>query len=130
MRALAPQVGLAPAVTAWETIVAAVGGLLLGLGLGLSIGRRNAAGVVAARDADDARIRHAVLPVLEQRISELGIEQTLALDPRADPVGAAVSLATAIRRSDHGRAMAFSDTVEMDAHEKSTRTISQRPGSR
>lgn len=60
-------------MTAWETIVAAVGGLLLGLGLGLSIGRRNAAGVVAARDADDARIRSAVLPVLEQRVSELGI---------------------------------------------------------
>ena len=35
-------------VTAWETIVAAVGGLLLGLGLGLSIGRRTAAPAAGA----------------------------------------------------------------------------------
>lgn len=108
--------------------MAAVGGLLLGLGLGLSIGRKNVAGLAAARDADDARIRHAVVPVLEQRVSELGLEATATLDPKSDPVGAAVSLATAIRRSHVGRELAFSDTVEMEAQPETARTISQRPG--
>lgn len=113
-------------MTAWETIVAAVGGLLLGLGLGLSIGRRSVAPSAGDKHTTEARIRTVVLPVLERRADELGIKSDPPADPHRDAVGAAVTLASAIQRSDKGRELGYSDTVELDSP-RATKTVSHRP---
>jgi hypothetical protein len=106
--------------------VAAVGGLLLGLGLGLSIGRRSGGNVASDRNATEARIRTVVLPVLERRADELGLKSSPPVDPKKDVIGAAVSLASAIQRSDIGRELGLSDTVEFES-KGATKTVSHRP---
>lgn len=63
---------------AWETILAAVGGLLLGLGLGMTIGRRQASGPPSARDVPLERARPS--PKEEARTRELGLSDTVQLD--------------------------------------------------
>lgn len=112
-------------MNAWETILAAVGGLLLGLGLGLTIGRRGGRAARLEREAKEARLRTVVLPVLERRASELGAVGGVAVDRSADAVTAAVTLATAIQRSSTGE-LAYSDTVSMDAT-RITKQPSKRP---
>lgn len=103
-------------------MVATVGGLLFGLGLGLTLGRRAGASAVAERAATEARLRTSVLPVLERRASELGLE-TQSSD---DPVGRAVTLASAIATAGPHRELALSDTLEAHAGDAS-RTVQQRP---
>ncbi len=110
---------------AWETILAAVGGLLLGLGLGLSIGRRTARRAIDS-PAADARIRAVVLPVLERRAIEVGVSVDAGLDRASDPVGAAVTLATAISRAAGRGELAYSDTLQIEAT-RISRPASNRP---
>ena len=108
--------------------MAAVGGLLLGLGLGLSIGRRASVGPSTDRGEIDARVRTVVLPVLERRASELGIRTTPRLDAHRDVIATAVTLASEILRSDATHEFAHSETVEFSSTHAS-KTVSQRPPS-
>jgi hypothetical protein len=97
-------------VHGWETLLAAVGGLLVGLGLGVTIGRRGDARQRTERVRVEAAVRTSVVPVLEARAEELGVSRAPDV---TDPVASAITLADAIRRHE-SRGLPYSDTVAVD----------------
>jgi hypothetical protein len=94
-------------------LLAAVGGLLVGLGLGVTIGRRGDARARTERVRVDAAVRTSVVPVLEARAEELGVTRSAE---SIDPVASAITLADAIRRHE-SRGLPYSDTVAVDKRE-------------
>ncbi len=94
--------------------MAAVGGVLVGLGLGVTIGRRGEARRRIERTRIEAAVRANVVPVLEARADELGVPRP---KDDVDPVASAVTLAEAIRRHDVRRELPFNDTVSLAARD-------------
>ncbi len=95
----------------WETVLAALGGFLVGFALKSLLG-------ASAQRARDERLRHAeakarvaVVPVLERRADALGIPRR-ALESQ-DSLGQALELASAIQHFEETHNLGFSDTVEM-----------------
>jgi hypothetical protein len=103
---------LAP-VEGWETVLAAVGGLVLGIGLGIVIGRRHAHGYVRRMRRVESRVRASVIPVLEDQAHTLELPHDERAPGVEDPFEVAVDLATAIQRHRDSHDMAFSDTLEV-----------------
>jgi len=93
--------------------MAAAGGLVLGLGVGLAIARLRERGVWRRVRQDHARLRASVVPVLEARAQQLGIprEERESLD--GDPIALAVGLSVSIMRVEGDPNLAFSDTVQL-----------------
>lgn len=100
----------------WETLLAAVGGLLVGLGLGVTIGRRGDARARTERVRLEAGVRTSVVPVLEARAEELGVTRAGA---SIDPVASAITLADAIRKHE-ARGLPYVDTLAVDKRELDT----------
>ncbi len=104
-------------MAAWETLLAAIGGLVLGFGLGLVAGRRREQG--RARDLARlrSRVRASVLPVLEGRAQALGVSRSERGYDTEDPLEAVVDLSSTIQRLEDAQNMAFSDTLELSRKE-------------
>lgn len=100
-------------VVEWVTVLAAGGGVMLGIGLGLAFARKRLAMVALRARRDQARLRASVVPVLEARAQQLGIPQDERQSHADDPVDVAVGLSVAIMRIDGDPNLAFSDTVEL-----------------
>jgi hypothetical protein len=98
-------------VSGWETVLAAVGGLVLGLGLGLTWGGRGERRVVRRLRSAQSRIRSSVLPVLQSRAESLGLGKG---EDEEDPLEQAVDLSTRIERFESDKNLAYSDTVEVE----------------
>ncbi|MFO0695858.1 MAG: hypothetical protein U0230_20010 [Polyangiales bacterium] len=99
-------------MTGWETVLAAVGGTLVGLGLGITIGRRGEERIRLERAQVDAQLGNSVIPVLVHRAEQLSLPvRPIARDD--DPVEVAVELATSIQRFDETKNLPFSDTVDV-----------------
>lgn len=103
-------------MTGWETIVAAIGGLLLGFGLGAGLSKRREDRVHAELRRAESQLRAAVIPVLAERADALGVTPEGGLDAVDDAVRVSVSLASAVRsaQGDH-HLLPYTDTVEFDA---------------
>lgn len=93
--------------------MAAVGGLVLGLGIGLATGRARVRGLVRRMRQDRARIRASVVPVLEARAQTLGIPPAERQSFQDDPLELAIGLSASIQRVEGDPNLAFSDTVEL-----------------
>lgn len=100
-------------VGAWETVLAAAGGLILGLGLGLVIARMRERDLSQRLRRLEARLRSTVVPVLEARAQALGIPPAERQSYQDDPVETAVGLSASIQRVEGDPNLAFSDTVEV-----------------
>ena len=104
-------------MNAWETVLAAVGGTLLGLGFGITIGRRGEERVRLERARLEAELRETVLPVLAERASELGVDTTArGTDAFAESIELALSIKRGATRSD----LPYSDTLDVSATSLST----------
>ncbi len=94
----------------WETVLAAVGGMLLGLGFGITIGRRGEERVRLERVRLEAELRETVLPVLVERASELGVDTS---SRGADAIVDSIELASAIRHGGTRSDLPYSDTLDV-----------------
>jgi hypothetical protein len=100
----------------WEAVMAALGGLLLGLGLGVgSTRRRN------LREADELarRVReleHVAIPWLRARAEALGAPpQSLERDESEDALATARALFDTIQRLEREDLLPYNDTMELEA---------------
>jgi hypothetical protein len=101
-------------MAAWETLLAAVGGLVLGFGLGLFFGRRSEVSTAKKLRRLKARMRASVLPILEGRAQQLGLPRARRSYDTEDPIEVAVDLSTSIIEYQEEQNLAFSDTVRLD----------------
>lgn len=100
-------------VAAWETVLAAGGGLVLGLGLGLVVARLRERTLRKRLGRIQSRLRSTVIPVLEARAQTLGIPPAERQSYQEDPIELAVGLSASIQRVEGDPNLAFSDTVEV-----------------
>jgi hypothetical protein len=105
------------AVEAWIAALAAGGGLVLGLGLGVVLGRRDGAVARASLRRAEARLRASVVPVLESRALGLGIPAEQRASGADDSFEVAVELADGIRRMEERANIGFSDTIQAERAE-------------
>lgn len=96
-------------------MLAALGGLLLGLGLGLTLGRRHEASLRRKLTLLDSGLRRSVIPVLEDRATAIGLPVAERSRESTDPVQVSIELSTSIRRFEESQDLPFSDTLEIDA---------------
>ncbi|RLB56334.1 MAG: hypothetical protein DRJ42_03580 [Deltaproteobacteria bacterium] len=100
-------------MAAWETLLAAGGGLVLGFGVGLFVGGRRARVVAKRVRRLKARLRGSVIPILEGRAQALGLPRSKRAYATEDPLEAAVDLSTSIIQHQEQHNMALSDTVDL-----------------
>jgi len=101
-------------MAAWETLLAAVGGLVLGFGLGLFFGRRGERSMSKKMRRMKARMRASVLPILEGRAQQLGLPRERRGYDTEDPLEVAVDLSTSIIQYQEEQNLGLSDTVRLD----------------
>ncbi len=101
-------------MAAWETLLAAVGGLVLGFGLGLFFGHRSERSQAKKMRRIKARLRASVLPILEGRAQQLGLPREKRGYDTEDPLEVAVDLSNSIIQYQEEQNLAFSDTVRLD----------------
>lgn len=97
----------------WETLLGALGGLALGLGLASLFARQRDRQAVRAKVEIETRLRTMVVPVLERRADVLGIPPARRGVDRDGPIELAVALAGAIRAAEESSDLPFGDTVEV-----------------
>ena len=100
-------------MSGWETLVAALGGLSVGAGLGILIGRRGEGQLRRQLAQVRTRTRSSVLPVLERRAEELDIPTQDRQFASNDPVELALLLSESVARAEEKQELPFSDTVEL-----------------
>lgn len=103
----------------WEAVMAALGGLLLGLGLGVGArGRRGRREAQAAADMT-RRVRaleEVAVPWLRARAETLGAPgETIAAATWQDPLETTHALIETIVRLERDDLLPYSDTMELDA---------------
>ncbi len=99
----------------WETVLAAVGGLVLGLGLGVGWAGREQRRLRRQLAQGGASLRNSVVPVLAKRADALGLRVSLRPTPKATPLeealAEAVELAEQLQEFGEENALPFSDTL-------------------
>jgi hypothetical protein len=108
-------------VSGWETILAAIGGLLGGFGIGVVVARRREQRMIDRTRALEARVKKAVLPVLDDRAHALGLSKS-ERPKQADPILTAIELSQTIQRVEERNHVAYSDTLELSRTELERRT--------
>lgn len=102
-------------MTGWETLLAALGGMVFGAGLATLWLRSREGSAYRQRLTIAARVRRRIVPLLEQRADQLGIppsERGLGL---SDPIEVAFELARVIHSVEQSADLPFKDTVEASA---------------
>jgi hypothetical protein len=100
-------------LTAWETILAAIGGLVLGLGIGMWLAGRRVRHLFARERREQTRAVAQLVPILERQAKIAGVDLPsgeLTLSQAAD-------LAVAIRGREERQRFALSETIALPASE-------------
>jgi CHASE1-domain containing sensor protein len=99
-------------VDGWETVLAAVGGVLLGGGLGLAVALRRERRSHRRQLQMESRLRVNILPHLVRHAESLGIAARAILESKS-PMDRASELVDAIDRHRELSGIAFSDTLDV-----------------
>lgn len=103
-------------------MLAALGGLMLGIGVGVMIGRRQERAVRRRLTIFETQLRRSVIPVLERRAEELGLPSSDRAPKSEDAFEVSVGLGSSIRRYEDRHELPFSDTLEADRAELAAQT--------
>ncbi len=106
----------------WASVLMAVGAVLLGVGLGLTLGQRRERMARRQQRRVEAQVARDLLPLLEEQAEALGIR--LPSGSRS-PVDEAAALARELRRLHHRQEVAFSDTVDARAADLSEQELGE-----
>lgn len=106
----------------WETLVATLGGLCVGTGFGLLLGRRGHERLRQRVSRIQQRTRSTVVPALDRRADLLDIPRGERGGGSSDPLEIAISLAQSVLHAEEREELPFSDTVEL-----STGSLSASP---
>ncbi len=101
----------------WETVLAAIGGMVLGVGAASFLSRRRERRWARQKVELEARLRRAIVPVLERRADVLGIPPAQRGDDGDGAITLALTLAQAIRSVEESSELPFGDTVEVSRKE-------------
>jgi len=104
-------------VDGWVALLAALGGLVLGIGIGLVLGRSREQRIRRRLDRLESRLRTSIIPVLEGRAHSLGLPRNSRATDGEDPVDVAVNLSSSIQRLEGDASLPFSDTLELSRKE-------------
>lgn len=96
-----------------ESIIAVAGGLFLGTGLGIFLGRGSQGGVRRELTAHKTALSTTVIPVLEQHADALELPENERCREISDPIRLVVALSTSIRRHQERENLPFSDTLDV-----------------
>lgn len=96
-----------------ESILAVAGGLFLGTGLGIFLGRGRERGVQRKLTEHRTALANTVIPVLEQHADSLGLPEHERCREISDPLRLTVALSTSIRRHQEAQNLPFSDTLDV-----------------
>jgi len=99
-------------VPGWETLLAALGGLVLGVGLATWMGRQRERRWMRERVAMESRLRRDVIPVLERRADTMGIPPGQRGQGIEDVVELVGALGRAIKQEEESGDLPFGDTLE------------------
>ena len=102
-------------MSGWETLVAALGGLSVGVGLGILLGRRGEDRLRLHVASMERRVRTTLVPILQSRAGALGLPTKPRESGRGDAVEIAFELGESVLRAEERQALPFSDTVEFSA---------------
>ena len=94
-------------------ILAVVGGVLVGIGVGLVLGRGREKGVRRHLTEHRLALRASVVPVLEEHADALEMPESERCGDVDDPLDLAVALSISIRRFKDAQHLPFSDTLEL-----------------
>jgi hypothetical protein len=108
-------------VGGWQALLAAIGGLILGLGVGVVWARRSKHVAMLGLRRVDARVRASLIPVLEAQAHALGLSREERSPEYEQALEEAIELATLIQRLQEQNDMAYSDTVELSRKDLSRR---------
>lgn len=106
-----------PRMAGWETVLAAVGGLVLGTGLVAFLSRQRERRWMRQRVELETRLRRVVVPVLERRADVLGIPPAQRGSDEEGAIELTLSLAGAIKQLEESAELPFGDTVEVARRE-------------
>jgi type II secretory pathway component PulJ len=109
------------AVPALETLIAAVGGALLGVGIASLIAMQRDRRHVRERAQLEAKLRREIVPVLERRADHLGIPPAARGSNDTNAVELAIALARAIRLHEESVDLPYGDTLEVSRRELNAR---------
>lgn len=97
----------------WETLLAALGGLVLGMGVASLLSMQRDRRWMRQKVELETRLRREIVPVLERRADVLGIPPADRGQDGEGPIGLAITLAQAIRLAEESTELPFGDTVEV-----------------
>ena len=117
MKAARTQDCYAPGVTPFGFILAAVAGVILGIGLMLFRSTYQVGTNHQARVEEQALLRSFVIPVLERRAEALAIPKSERGGSNDSPLQVTVKLAKAIEQLESQGTLPFSDTLEASRQE-------------
>jgi len=92
-------------------VLAALGGLMAGVGLGVALARHGEQRLRRRIVEVDVQLRTVVLPLLERRAIELGLPPEVRSSHSDDALQITIDMSRAISRFTDDRELPFSDTV-------------------
>ncbi len=97
----------------WESVIAALGGLLVGIGIGMLLGRKRELTLRRRLTTHATELRSTVIPILEEHADKLGLPDSERCQESSNPLELTVRLSRSLGRHAEAQELPFDDTMEL-----------------